>query len=571
MFGRWFRKRKAFGVWFHAAYRLPLVTPLGAIIRRPEEVLYFFLKHKLILLDEVHTPKPISYASLAHVHASDYLQSLSQPGTLSRIFAVDANELTEAELLHSLRLACGGTLEAAHWSLTTKLPALNLLGGFHHAAPARGAGFCVFNDVAVSIAHLRKQGFEGHVNILDLDAHPPDGTAECLKSLSHVWMGSLSLSHWGEVPGVDEVLLPEGCDDKSYVEALKGLLERMPEAELNFVLAGGDVLADDKLGKMALSLKGVRERDLMVASKLSKRPSVWLPSGGYGPNAWKALGGTGLALAYGSTQPIPKSFNPMAERFRHLSKLEKKKPTSLKASIQLGHADVGFQRQGAWKLLGVHSLEAIEFALEQFQFFHVVRRLGYGEFRVELSRKNEWDQVRIFGQCALGVVLLAECEMGIGQVRKRAVLYINWLSLRHPMAEFCAHRPQLPGQDVPGLGLVTETAHFLSLLARERHLEGIAFKPSWYHMAYVAKRFCRFVEAKRQGRFLALLRDLKGWPLLVAAQALVEDKVQLNGEPYAWEPLDMVHSLSEKFTEELQAEQAEILAEAQRCHFELKN
>jgi hypothetical protein len=139
------------------------------------------------------------------------------------------------------------------------------------------------------------------------------------------------------------------------------------------------------------------------------------------------------------------------------------------------------------------------------------------------------------------------------------------------MAEFSEHRPKLPGQNIPGLGLTTETAHFLSLLARERHLEGIAFKPSWYHIAYAAKRVCRFADAKRQGRFVALLRDLKQKPLLLVTQALVREKVQLNGEPYCWEPLDMVHSLNAKFTEELQAEQAEILAEAQRCHFELND
>jgi hypothetical protein len=89
-------------------------------------------------------------------------------------------------------------------------------------------------------------------------------------------------------------------------------------------------------------------------------------------------------------------------------------------------------------------------------------------------------------------------------------------------------------------------------------------------MAYAARRFCRFADAKRHGRFLALLRDLKPWPLLLATQALDKEKVQLNGTPYAWEPLDMVHSLSTKFTEALNSEQAEILAEVKRCHFEFE-
>ncbi|MCL2012716.1 MAG: histone deacetylase [Cystobacterineae bacterium] len=573
MLGRWFQRRKALGLWFHAAYRLPLALS-GISIRRPEEVLYFFLKYKIVLPKKVHTPKPISYASLSHIHTEEYLHSLSRPGVLAHIFAVDANELMEAELLHSLRLACGGTVEAAHWSLQTKCPALNLLGGFHHAAPSRGAGFCALNDLAVAIAELREQGFKGPINILDLDAHPPDGTAECLKSLGHVWMGSLSASLWGTLPGVDETLLPEGSGDTSYLEALKCLLARMPLAELNFVLAGGDVLADDPLGQLSLSLAGVRQRDQMVASKLNKQPSVWLPAGGYGPHAWKVFAGTGLALAYGSLHPIPEHFEPMAERFQYTSKRKKKKRGTLRESIQLGEVELGEALgnapKGPLKLLGVYSSEAIEFALERFQFFHVVRRLGYSEFRLELSRKDAWDKIRVLGQCALGLVLLAECELGIGRIKERPVLYINWLTLCHPMAKFRENRPQLPGQSFPGLGLSTETAHFLLLLAKERHLDGVVFKPSWYHMAYAARRLCRFVEAQRQGRFLALMRDLERWPLLVATQALAQGKVQLNGQPYVWEPLDMVHSLHAKFSEELNSEQADIAAEAQRCHFSLE-
>src|SRR3989441_2002447 len=83
----------------------------------------------------------------------------------------------------------------------------------------------------------------------------------------------------------------EGAGDAEYLGALDALLGRMPEAGLAFVLAGGDVLAGDALGRLALSLDGARERDLRGADALFRVPRVWLPAGGYGPDAWKLLAG----------------------------------------------------------------------------------------------------------------------------------------------------------------------------------------------------------------------------------------------------------------------------------------
>ena len=74
--------------------------------------------------------------------------------------------------------------------------ALNLLGGFHHAKPDAGGGFCAVNDLAVAVAAVRAEGFAGRVLVLDLDAHPPDGTAACLAADPSAWIGSLSGSSW---------------------------------------------------------------------------------------------------------------------------------------------------------------------------------------------------------------------------------------------------------------------------------------------------------------------------------------------------------------------------------------
>src|SRR5439155_13889095 len=156
------------------------------------------------------------------------------------------------EMMTTIRLACGATIDAAREMLRPShrivgRRALNLLGGFHHAKPDVAGGFCPVNDVAVGIAALRADGFRGKVLVIDLDAHPPDGTAACLQGDPSHWIGSISGSDWGPLPGVDETVLPEGAGDDAYLSALDALLSRMPGGELAFVLAGGDVLAGDPL------------------------------------------------------------------------------------------------------------------------------------------------------------------------------------------------------------------------------------------------------------------------------------------------------------------------------------
>src|SRR5439155_18833731 len=176
------------------------------------------------------------------------------------------------------------------------------------ATPEHWSLCSALNDISIAIAVLRTQCFTGHAGVIDLDAHPPDGTAQCLPN---EWIGSLSGVSWGALPGVDEVVLPKGTGDAEYLEALRSLLSRMPKLALCFVLAGGDVLIGDRLGTLGLSVAGARARDLEVAKKLEGVPQVWLPAGGYSPHAWKVLAGTGLALAFHTDVPIPPDFDPL--------------------------------------------------------------------------------------------------------------------------------------------------------------------------------------------------------------------------------------------------------------------
>jgi hypothetical protein len=451
------------------------------------------------------------------------------------------------EVLTTVRLACGGTLAAARESLKTRVPALNLLGGFHHATPRTAAGNCPVNDVAVAIATVRAEGFAGRIVVLDLDAHPPDGLAACLGHGPDVWIGSLSGSDWGPLEGVDETLLPEGCGDGAYLDALAALLGRMPRPKLAFVIAGGDVLARDRFGKLGLTLDGARARDLLVAAELEYVPSVWIPGGGYSRGAWRVLAGTGMAVGAGSRDVIPAKYDPIASRFERVS--AELSPASLTESGELSSEEIeeelGMRPRRQRVLLGFYTEAGVEQAFYRYGVFDHLERLGYRQLRAAFDAPGEGERLRILGQSGGEEHLLIEAVLERRRVAGVDALYVHWLSLRNPRAQFSDRRPRLPGQDVPGLGLMSEIGTMLALMAARLGLGAVVFRPAHFHTAYAARRAFQFVAPDRQGRFEALLRDLGGVPLLEATNAIATGHVRLDGAPYAWEADEMVYWLRE--------------------------
>jgi acetoin utilization deacetylase AcuC-like enzyme len=343
-------------VYHSPSYRLPLPRGDGATglePRRADFAYWYLLDRQVVPASACHGARAVRWSELLRVHTPEWLDALTRAETLAGVFALSASEISVDGLLHALRCACGGTLAAARRTLRTHQPALNLLGGFHHAARNHGGGFCAVNDVAVAVAALRMEdGFKGHVAVLDLDAHPPDGTADCLDGDPSRWMGSLSGTSAPLPAWVDETVLPPGTGDAAYLEALDGLLARMPRADLVFVLAGGDVLAGDSLGNLGLSLEGIRRRDLAVRAALKGTPTVWLAAGGYSPDAWRALAGTAMALELGSRRPISRRYDPLAARFRALSRglLREELGPDEQAENELIEVELGIRRAPARQL-----------------------------------------------------------------------------------------------------------------------------------------------------------------------------------------------------------------------------
>lgn len=557
----WLRRRWGrthLPLWYDPAYRLPIAaleSKLGLEPRRADLVAWYLGEHRPRLSPDLRRPRRASYEELGRVHTPAFLETLSQPATLARIYGVEPGDVPVDEVLQAVRLGCGGTLDAARVAVGERRATLNLLGGFHHAAPDRAGGLCPVNDIAVAVADLRAGGFRRSIAILDLDAHPPDGTARCFAGDDSIWLGSLSGSDWGPIEGADETLLPEGCGDEEYLAALARLLERMPPVGLAFVIAGGDVLAGDRLGRLGLTLGGARQRDQRVLLRLGDVPSVWLPGGGYHLDAWKILAGVGLLLGGRGDETIAEDADPLHAHFAWIAHTITDygtdegdghggdAPTAGKRRGPLLHARDLEEALGLsareHRFLGHYTAETIEYRLYRYGFLEQLRRLGYGQFHVQIGRHDPGDRLRLSGHAEGETHLLVECILEERTVADAPMLFIHWLSLRHPRAQFSPARPRLPGQEVPGLGLSREWIEILGRMAWRLGLTGVAYRPSWYHTARPARSKCRFIDPSRQARFEALMRDLEDWPLLDVTQALSDGRVRMNGQPYNWEADDM--------------------------------
>lgn len=557
-------------IWYDPEYRLPLTAfgrHTGLNPRRADLVAWYLLEWGWLAQSNFRAPARVRYQDIARAHTTEYLEALAHQETLARVFGVDPWDVPVDEVMHSVRLACGGTVAAALEAIARRGPAVNLAGGFHHAGPNFGAGLCPINDIAIAVAALRHRGFSGRVVVLDLDAHAPDGTMACLAGDPMAWVGALSGNASGPMANADLRLLPPDADDATYLAALRSLLAAMPRPDLAFVIAGGDVLAGDHLGGFALTLDGARRRDLAVVKALSRVPSVWLPGGGYHDDAWRVLAGTVLALLWRTRRPIEAGDDPMAVRYIRLARrLRRQQPFSRRDDTDFDDvaADLGLAPARGRLFLGVYSREALEYAFHRYGVLAFLERRGYGYFRVAIDRATSGgERVRLLGQSEGTEHTLIEVVLERLVVGGREVLYVHWLSLRDPRARFSDRRPQLPGQEVPGLGLAREVTGMMRLVADRLKVAGLAFRPAHYHTAYVSRAQFRFLDPARQGRFEALLRDLGSRSVVELSHRLAGGEVFMNGVRYEWEPSEMVY-----FTDPLGKEyELAVEAERQRVRF----
>ncbi len=192
-----------------------------------------------------------------------------------------------SELVTRTLASVGGTLGATCDALRSGFGG-TLAGGTHHAFHERGSGFCVFNDLAIAITWAREEARIERAAVVDLDVHQGDGTAAIFSGDPGVFTLSLhgckNFPFHKQASSLD-IELPDGTSDASYLAALEPALQRVWEFSPQLVIyqAGVDALESDRLGRLALTLEGLRQRDALVIGEAYRRriPLVITLGGGY--------------------------------------------------------------------------------------------------------------------------------------------------------------------------------------------------------------------------------------------------------------------------------------------------
>jgi acetoin utilization deacetylase AcuC-like enzyme len=237
--------------------------------------------------DDFLAPEPASREQLLLVHTEDWITRL-QRGTLSYQEVLKLEIPYSRRMVEGVFLAAGGTLLAARSALASGA-AVNIGGGFHHAFPSYGEGFCAIHDVAVAVRTLQHEGLIRKALIVDVDVHHGNGTAEIFAASREVF--TLSIHHFNNYPAIKppstvDIHLEDGAGDNEYLARLRPACEAAVlgfRPEILFYVGGVDPFFDDQLGGLSLTKEGLYERDRLVFDLALRKhvPVVVTLAGGY--------------------------------------------------------------------------------------------------------------------------------------------------------------------------------------------------------------------------------------------------------------------------------------------------
>lgn len=272
---------------YHPGY----VAPLPSTHRFPMikfRRLYELLLHSGVAqADQFHEPELPDDAWLELVHTSNYIRDYCQ-GTLDAKAQRRIGLPWSEHLAKRTRIAVGGTILTAQLALKHGL-ACNTAGGTHHAFPSHGSGFCIFNDLAIAARVIQRQGLAQRILIVDLDVHQGDGTAVIFQDDPNVFTFSMhcAINFPSQKQTSDlDVPLAEGMEDDEYLQILdRHLPDVLSQFKPDLVLydAGVDPHISDRLGKLALSDRGLYCREMQVFHACLSRgyPVAGVIGGGY--------------------------------------------------------------------------------------------------------------------------------------------------------------------------------------------------------------------------------------------------------------------------------------------------
>lgn len=237
--------------------------------------------------DDFLLPEPASDADILRVHTPEWVRKL-KTGTLTYSDIMRLEVPYSQELVEAFWLAAGGTIAAAQCALRDGF-GCNLGGGFHHAFPGHGEGFCAIHDVAVAVLRLKNDGAIRTAMVVDTDVHQGNGTAAIFARDDSVFTLSIhqANNYPAHKPKSDlDLNLEDGVGDQEYVGTLVPAVQRTLEQsrpDMLFYVGGADPYREDQLGGLALTIEGLKERDAAVFREARKRriPVVTTLAGGY--------------------------------------------------------------------------------------------------------------------------------------------------------------------------------------------------------------------------------------------------------------------------------------------------
>lgn len=276
---------------------------------------------KVAAAEDFLEPQPATDEDILLVHTPEYVQKL-KTGTLSESEIMELELPFSQELVQAFWLAAGGSILAARHALADKV-SVNIGGGFHHAFPDHGEGFCMIHDVAVAIRRMQRDGKIGTAMTVDCDVHHGNGTAaifagtrtasallpsssaSTVEQPANAPSGKMRGAHAGDVftislhqhnnypplkpPSSIDVDLPDGMGDDDYLAWLDNALSsglRQFEPDLICYISGADPYREDQLGGLSLTINGLKKRDELVFRVARARdiPVMVTYAGGYARN-----------------------------------------------------------------------------------------------------------------------------------------------------------------------------------------------------------------------------------------------------------------------------------------------
>ncbi|HXY15398.1 MAG TPA: histone deacetylase [Terriglobales bacterium] len=303
---------------FKLVYSDDYYLPIGAHVFPAEK--YQRIHKRLIqtavaATDDIVTPRPASDQDILLVHTPQYVGKL-KTGTLTAHEELQMEIPYSPELVRAFWLAAGGSILAAEFALKDRI-AFNIGGGFHHAFPDHGEGFCMIHDVAVAIRRMQRDDKIERAMTVDCDVHHGNGTAAIFagvrvpaaplpstgaSTLAQSVVTKVRNAHAGDVftislhqennypmwkpPSSIDVDLPDEIGDEDYLAWLDNALSsglRQFEPELICYIAGADPYREDQLGGLSLTIEGLKRRDELVFRVARARdiPVMVTFAGGY--------------------------------------------------------------------------------------------------------------------------------------------------------------------------------------------------------------------------------------------------------------------------------------------------